>query len=130
DKSASVIVASSTLTVTEAEHGDRYIALGNAAGFTTTLPEATGTGNKYTFIVTITITSGDYIIHVKDSDEKMVGAAVFVDDDATPGLGKGWATGVADDTITMDETKGGTLGGKVVLIDIADTMWFVEITGP
>jgi len=129
DKSASIIDATTTLSVTAALHSERIILLNAAAGFTSTLPVATGTGNKYTFIVQTTITSANYIIKVADDTDVMAGAAI-VANDAAPAMMQAWLTASDSDTITMDgSTKGGIIGDKITLIDVATDLWYVEITG-
>ena len=131
DKSASVIDGTTTLGVTVAAHSERYINLNAVAGFTSTLPPATGTGNKYTFIVVATITSGDYIIKVADGTDIMIGQAWIADDDAVPATSKNWLTdNTNSDTITMNGTStGGIIGDKIILIDVATDTWSVQIYG-
>ena len=131
DKSASVIDGTTTLGVTIAAHSERYINLNAVAGFTSTLPPATGTGNKYTFIVVATITSGDYIIKVADGTDIMIGQAWIADDDAVPATSKNWLTdNTNSDTITMNGTStGGIIGDKIILIDVATDTWSVQIYG-
>jgi len=122
DKSSSVVSAvASTLAVTLPLHGDRIIYFGKADGNTVTLPAATGTGAKYTFIVKIAATSNANIIKVANATDVMEGIAIGVDDD-TEGAGTAhtWNCETNDDTITMDGTAtGGKLGDKIEIIDVA-----------
>lgn len=122
DKSASVVAANdSTLTVTEALHGDRVIAFGKTTGTTVTLPAAAGTGNRYTFIVSIAASSNNNIIKVANATDVMEGLAIGADDDAEgAGTAHTWNCETNDDTITMSGTAtGGVVGDKIEIIDYA-----------
>lgn len=128
DKSGSVVAANgATLTVTEALHGDRIIAFGKTDGCTVTLPAATGTGNRYTFIVSIAATSAANIIKVANATDVMEGMAIGADDD-TEGAGTAhtWNCETSDDTITMNGTAtGGKLGDRIEVIDYASGKFHV-----
>ena len=122
DKSASVVVANgSTLAVTEALHGDRIIVFGKTDGTTVTLPAATGTGNKYTFIISIAATSNANIIKVANATDVMDGSLNIQQDDDADGDLKCWMAEVGDDTITLAgaATTGGIVGTKIEIIDYA-----------
>lgn len=129
DKSASVVVASgATLTVTEALHGDRIITMGKTTGTIVTLPAATGTGNRYTFIIAIAATSNNNIIKVANATDVMEGLAIGADDD-TEGQATAhtWNCETGDDTITMSGTAtGGKLGDKIEVIDYASGKFHVN----
>lgn len=129
DKSGSVATANdSTLTVTEALHGDRIIAFGKTTGTTVTLPAATGTGSRYTFIVSIAATSNNNIIKVANATDVFEGIAIGADDD-TEGQGTAhtWNCETSDDTITMDGTAtGGMLGDKIEIIDYASGKFHIN----
>jgi len=125
DVSTRVITAVATLSVTRALHAERIILLGVNSGFTSSLPAATGSGDKYTFIVSVTITSNNYIINADGSDI-MQGHAIGSDSEGEPG--NVWETGAASDRITMDGTTcGGYVGDTVELIDIASGVWRVIV---
>ena len=128
DKSASVVSATDNLTVTEALHGDRLVVLNKAAGATMTLPAATGTGNRYTFIVGTTLTSNSYIVKVANATDVMEGIAIGADDDVEgAGTAHTWNCETNDDTITMDgAATGGKLGDKVEVIDYASGHFHVN----
>lgn len=121
DKSNSVVaVTDATLTVTEASHGDRVVVLNRAAGVTVTLPAASGTGNKYTFIVGTAVTSNADIVKVANATDVFEGSAIGVDDDAEGATGYQWNAETGDDTISLDGTaSGGKLGDRIEIVDYA-----------
>lgn len=121
DKSASVVDASGdgTLTVTAATHGDRVILIGVATGQVCTLPAATGTGIKYTFIIDTAATSNANIIKVANATDVMDGSKAYgVDDDGEGATGYQWMAETGDDTVTMSGTAtGGKIGDKITVLD-------------
>lgn len=121
DKSASVVAANdSTLTATLVAHGDRVVIFGKTTGTTVTLPAATGTGAKFTFIVSIASTSNANIIKVANATDIMAGIALGADTDAAGATGYTWPTASDTDTITMNGTAtGGRVGDRVEITDFA-----------
>lgn len=120
DKSGSVVTSgASTLTITEALHGDRIITIGKTTGEVVTLPAATGTGNRYTFIVTVAATSNANIIKVANGTDVFDGSKAYgVDDDGEGATGYQWMAETGDDTLTMNGTAtGGKVGDKIEVID-------------
>lgn len=116
----------STLTVTAADHAGQVITLNRAGGIASTLPAATGSGNRYVFIIGTTFTSSATIKVV--GNDIMVGGAWLAQDAADTVVM--FETAADSDTITFDgTTTGGYVGTRVTLIDIATDTWFVEIMG-
>lgn len=127
-----VNLAASTLTVTQVLHANRVVTTNIAAGTTITLPAATGTGDKYTFIVGTTAT-GSHIIKVANATDFMVGTAFFETDNAAdaaiafPTANTG-TVATETDTITMNgTTTGGIKGARVEVIDIASAQFQVQV---
>lgn len=113
-----------TLTVTAASHEGGVITLNRAAGITATLPAATGSGNKFKFIVGTTFT-GSGIIQVV-TDDTMKGMALVAQDGGDTSVV--FETAVDSDTITLNgTTTGGLVGADVELIDIAADTWWVNV---
>ena len=127
DVSTRVVNATaSTLAITEAAHDGKVVTLNRAAGIAVTLPAATGSGAKFTFIVGTTFTS-PATIKVTGNDVMTGNAIICNDSDATV---SGFETGADSDTITFDgSTTGGLKGDKVELIDIATDLYYVNIIG-
>lgn len=120
-----VTVTAATLTVTPELHAGRTVVLSKVDGQAVTLPAATGSGNKYNFVVGLTITSVGTTIKVV-GDDIMQGLALGLDGDGVPA--NAWATAADSDTVTMDgSTQGGVVGDRVELEDIAANTWAVQV---
>lgn len=128
DVSTRVVNATAaTLAVTEAAHDNKVVTLNKADGIAVTLPAATGSGAKFTFVVGTTITSSSTTIKVTGNDVMTGNAIICNDSDASV---SGFETASDSDTITFNgTTTGGVKGDKVELIDIAADLWFVNIIG-
>ena len=113
--------------ITEAEHAGRTLLLGEVGGnaqVTLTLPDATGSGTTYKFVVSVTNTS-NYIIKVPDANNTIDGIITYLDLDGTAVTGYG--TAATSDTITLNgTTTGGLLGDHIELIDILADKWHVR----
>lgn len=114
-------------SVTEIEHAGRTLLLGEVGGnaqVTLTLPAATGSGNVYKFIVSVTNTS-NYIIKVADATDTIDGIMMMLDEDGT--AMSAFPTVAASDTITLNgTTTGGVLGDYLELVDIATDQYHVR----
>jgi hypothetical protein len=117
-------ITTATSTVTSADAG-KTILLDRAAGIAVTLPAATGSGNKYKFVVKTTFT-GAATIKVVGNDT-MIGTATLYADSGDTVLG--FATAADSDTITMTSTNttGGIAGASIELQDIAADLWHVNM---
>ena len=125
-----VTVTSATLTVTEALHDGKLIVLSKADGITVTLPNATGSGAVYTFLVGVSVTSVGDIIKVARGADVMYGVILGADDTATPAA-RVWKTAAdaTSDTVTMDgSTRGGVIGDRLIIVDIAANKYTVHGT--
>lgn len=127
DTSARLVSATAaTLTVTEASHDKKLIALNKADGITVTLPAATGSGAIYEFIVGTSASGGSYVIKVADATDVMDGMVHTADDTGTPVTGV-WVTAADTDTITLNGgSQGGLIGDTIRLVDIATNQWVVH----
>lgn len=131
DLSAMAAVAANgdTLTVTAALHAGRVVQFGKTTGTVATLPAATGTGHKYTFVVGITATSNANIIKVANATDVMVGSVALQQDTDAAGTLKMWLAGATDDTISLAgaATTGGTKGARIELVDYAAGFWSAQV---
>lgn len=116
-----------TVTLTEAKHAFRPLLLDAAAGFTVTLPAATGTGNIYEFFVHTTLTSGSYIIQVANATDVIQGTALInLTGAATV---ESYEAASTSDTITLqfaDPSTGTTKGGWIRLRDVAAGYFYCQ----
>ena len=90
-----------------------------------TLPDATGSGNVYEFIVSVTMASNTYKIACPDANNTITGQIQYLDEDGT--AAESFPTVAASDTITLNGgTQGGLVGDTLTLIDIAADKWMVK----
>lgn len=123
---APVDVTTATLAVTAALHAGRVITLNRAAGVAVTMPDATGSGNVYTFIVGTTFTGAASIV-APDSSNTFTGTAILFSDAGDAVVA--FATAATTDTVDLLGTAnstGGIAGAKIVFTDIAADKMHVE----
>jgi hypothetical protein len=117
-----------TDAITVVEHAGRILLLGEVGGnadVVLTLPDATGSGNVYEFIVSVTMASNTYKIACPDADNTITGQIQYLDEDGTAAAA--FPTVAASDTITLNGgTQGGLVGDTLTLIDIAANKWMVK----
>jgi hypothetical protein len=109
-------------TLNPGSHEGLVVCMNAAAGFTITLPAATGTGNYYDVLVTTTVTSSNHVVKAGGSD-------VLTGTVTTASTATSVATGCqsTNSTITMNgTTTGGLIGSWMHFVDIASGTWFVE----
>jgi len=117
-------VTAATLAVTEKEHAGKTVTLNRAAGIATTLPAATGSGNKFKFVVGTTFTSSA-TFKVANANDVMTGQAIV--DGSTSTM---FQTAATSDTITLNgTTTGGVKGTMVEVEDVAANLWYVCVLG-
>lgn len=129
DVSARIVnCTAATLTVTAASHDSKTVTLNRAAGIAVTLPAASGSGERFRFIIGTTVTSNSTTIKVANSSDTMVGVGMqAADGGSTVNF---WEAGGTDDTITFNgTTTGGIKGDLVELEDIATNLWHVRVLG-
>lgn len=115
--------------ITEVEHAGRTLLLGEVGGnanVVLTLPDATGSGNIYHFIVSVAMGgSTTYKIQVPDANNTITGQIMYLDEDGTAVTS--FPTVATSDTITLNSgTQGGLVGDTLTLIDIAADKYAVS----
>lgn len=127
DISAQAAIAANgdTLTVTAATHAWKVVAFGKTTGTVATLPAATGTGHRYTFVISVTATSNANIVKVANATDVMNGSLNIQQDTDVDGTLKVWRADASDDTITLAgaATTGGIVGGRIECVDYASGFW-------
>ena len=123
-----VTVTDATVSITDDAHvGQRVILHRAAGGVTATLPAATGSGNRYEFIVRTALSSGNYIVRVANTSDTMIGTAILFADAGDTVVGFAAVSGTSD-TITLNgTTTGGIAGARVICDDIASNVWAVSV---
>lgn len=122
----SLLAGGSTITLTAADAG-RCIALDTAAGTTVTLPLATGTGNRYCFVVTVAATSNQHRINVAAGATNAFAGGIIQgnDSDNTTVM---WPAAAASDNdqINLSGTAtGGFKGARYEIVDEVTGSWSV-----
>lgn len=122
---AAIAANGDTLTVTAATHAGKVIAFGKTSGTVVTLPAATGTGNIYRFVISVTATSNANIIKVANATDVMNGSLNIQQDTDADGTVKVWRADAGDDTMTFAgaATTGGIVGGYIQCIDYKAGFW-------
>ena len=116
-----VTVTTEAVTITDEGYVGQRIVLNRAAGVTATLPEATGSGNRYEFILLVDAT-GNQIVKVANASDTMMGMAYIGAD------GETFYTADTSDTITLNgTTTGGEKGARIICDDVAENLWAVVV---
>jgi hypothetical protein len=119
-----IIDLATSTTITRALHEGKTLRLtGTGAAYTQTLPAATGSGDRYTFVVGAVNTS-NHVIKVVGNDI-IVGNIWGNSIGDSPDLGQPWPTASDSDTITLNGTDqgGAKVGDEIVLEDFAADTW-------
>lgn len=114
-----------TLTITATSHSGKTIVLNNTAPIAVTLPQATGTGNKFRFFVAVAATATASTIKVANATDVMAGFQFTVTTTATNV--EGFATSATSDTISINGTTLGGIAGDVITIEDVKTGVFSVI---
>lgn len=121
-----IAVTGATLTCNRDVHAGRMNVINAAAGCAITLPNATGTGSVYRFMIGTTITSNSTTIKVNNGTDVMSGRAYVISDNSAAVLG--YATAASDDTITLNgTTTGGYAGDVIEITDAIAGTFLVEV---
>ena len=106
-----VDTTATSLVVTAASHANKTITVSSTAPIAITLPQATGTGNKYRFNIRVVATATSHTIKVANATDVM-GGVVHVQTSATTtdvaAIVAAFRTSDSSDTISINGT---TLGG-------------------
>ena len=131
DSSERIVTIVETGAITEALHSDRVCMLGEVGGnalVTLTLPEATGSGMRFKFIVSVVNTSSYVIVTADTTNADLMGNVINQDADLVGTIAALiYLAGATDDTITLDgTTTGGQLGDWIELVDVGTDLWAVN----
>lgn len=125
---AVISATASTLAVTAALHAGRTVVLNRSGGVAVTLPAATGSGNRYRFIVGTA--SNANTINVTGNDT-FGGTAIINDtgDSSAATVDAFRATSGTTNKISPTTAGGGGLVGDIIEVeDIATDVWFTRCT--
>lgn len=117
-----------TISITNALHAGRMLALNAAAGGTATLPAATGSGDVYRFVVGTLLTSASWIFS-PTGDDTMNGGVFINDTGDTSAATADFFPAVngTSNTLTLAQSAGaGKIGDWVEFVDVAADKWAVR----
>lgn len=125
------LAGGATRTLTAADAGSTT-NLDTLAGSVITLPAATGTGNKFKFLVTVLATSNSHKIQVASATDFFIGMITGVSDD--PATVKGWiaansgTVATNSDTVTLNRTTTGSVavGEWIEVEDVATATFAIR----
>lgn len=125
--SGRLVALNVSTSIVQATHESKTLLLGGAGSARTmSLPAATGSGARYTFVVG-TVNTSNYIITHAGSD-KLYGGLVFASDNASNAeLGFETGSGGAS-TITLNGTTtgGAAVGDYITVEDTAAGVWVIR----
>lgn len=123
---AVVATTATTLAVTAAAHAGRTVVINSTAAIAVTLPQATGTGNKYKFFIGVAATATSHTIKVANATDVMTGYAFCVT--TTSDNAEGFKTSATSDTVTLNGTTlGGVVGDTVEIEDVKTGVFSVRV---
>jgi len=124
-----VFAVGATLTMRALDHAYGTFLLDTLAGSTAILPPATGSGSKYTFIVSVLATSNSHVIKVANASDAMQGS-IFSRDDTSDNAVAFFAVAGTSDTITLNRSTTGSVvvGEMIEIVDIGVNKYQVNGT--
>ena len=129
DNSTRIVAITATGAISEAAHSDKVCLLAEDGGnalVTLTLPEATGSGMRLKFIVSVVNTSSYVFVVADTTNANFIGNVINQDADLVGTIASITYLAPANaDTLTLNgTTTGGQKGDWIELIDVATDVWF------
>lgn len=127
-----VNTTATTLSVTATQHAGKTVNVASASPIAITLPAATGTGNKYRFVLSVAATGTAHTIKVANTTDDFNGSLALFDSSETSPAGTviGFAATATDDTISVNgTTKAGTVGTVIEIVDVTTGLFSALVRG-
>lgn len=106
-----------SLTVTQALHGNRIVTISSAVPIAVVLPQATGTGTKYRFVMQVAATGTSSTISVANATDVMEGVQMCPVTGTAANMAK--ATTATSDRLSLNgTTTGGAAGSYYEFTDV------------
>jgi hypothetical protein len=122
-----VDTTATTLTVTATQHAGKIVTISSTAAIAVTLPQATGTGNRYRFNLRVAATATSHTIKVANATDVMSGIVYALTTSSDNVIG--YKTSATSDTITLNGTTlGGVIGDWIEIIDIKTGFFQVNMS--
>lgn len=128
DVSARIVNTTATqLAVTVTQHEGKIIKISSTSPIAVTLPAASGSGAKFEMVVNVVATGTPHTITCNGTDVYAGSTMIAQTDTAQV---NGFIATATDNTISLNgTTKGGLVGDKIQLVDIAANKWALRIEG-
>lgn len=124
DVSTRKVSLTATAAITEVLHEGKVCVITGTAAATYTLPEATGSGATYRFIMNQVNTNGTVFKTADTTNCSFFGSVNILDLDAAAQAA--YAPAATDDLMTLNgTTTGGAIGDYIQFIDMATDKWCV-----
>ena len=122
-----LVSLTATTAITKKAHANRrMLVTGTGSAAAMTLPEATGTGDRYIFIMGQVNTSGTTFVNADTTNCSYHGSINLLDVDGAAQTAYFTVTAGGTDTVTFNgTTTGGQIGDFVEFLDIATDKWMV-----
>ncbi len=128
DSSIKIVALTATVAITALLHASKVCYVTGTAAAAYTLPEATGTGDEYRFIMGQVNTNGTTFVAADTTNTSYHGIGNILDVDATAQTAFFTVTAGGTDTVTFNgTTTGGRIGDIVTFIDLATDVWHVHV---
>lgn len=129
DVSARVVNTTATsLALSAATHEGKFVVVKSTSPIAVTLPAATGSGNRFEVVVAAVATATPHTIKAATTNDIMAGVSLIAQTDTTQV--NGFLTTATDNTISLNgTTKGGLVGDRIFILDIAAGVYSVKIFG-
>jgi len=126
DVSARLVALTGTDAITVAEHEGRDMYVTGTDAATYTMPEATGSGGRYRFIIGEVNTNGNVFASADATNAGFIGSVNILDEDAAAQAAYA-SRAVTNDLITLNgTTTGGQVGDIIEFVDVAADTWMVR----
>ena len=124
---SALVATTAAFTVSASAHAFRTVTFDAVAGYAATLPAATGTGNRYRFVVKTALTSNQYRFTVTGNDTFLGGHLTNDSGDTTAATMDFYPAAAANNQLDLTLLGGGgSVGDWVELEDVATDKWLVH----
>jgi hypothetical protein len=124
-----VTTSSTALSLTRSQHAEREVIIltDSTVANTFTMPEATGSGDRYKARIGIAQTQGSFVFAALGADVFRGVARMF--DASAAADAMNFNTSATSDKATLNRTTTGGLGYDTIeLVDVADGIWQVDLS--
>lgn len=127
-----VDTTATTLAITQALHGNQTVTVSSASPIAITLPQATGTGTKFRFVVQVVATATPHTLKVANATDclqgvycsPVTGTATHIAFAAVSSA----TTATRSDTLSLNgTTTGGAVGCDIEVTDIATGFFQIQV---